>query len=97
MPSGLTRTNCSRLERTWPSPDLTSCVSRNSSHGSSPVVGRIHEDRALAEQVGVLFQQDVADGEHERMTGMHQHGDGPGPACRAAERLPWRSRRARSA
>ena len=69
-PSGATRTNCRRLERTWPSPDLISWVSRKSSHGSSPIVGRVDEDGALAEQVAVLFQQHVADGEHERMAGM---------------------------
>ena len=60
MPSGATRTNCRRLERTWPSPDLTSWVSRNSSQGSIAVVGRVDEDGTLPEQVGVLLQDHVA-------------------------------------
>ena len=75
-PSGFTRTNCIRLESTLPSPDFTSCVSRNSSHGSVAVVGRIDENGPLAEQVGVLFEEHVGHGEHERMAGVHEHGAG---------------------
>ena len=45
VPSGVTRTNCSRLERTVPSPDLISWVSRKSSEGCVAVVGRVDEDR----------------------------------------------------
>ena len=39
-----------------------------------PVVGRVDEHRAAAEQIGVFFQEHVAHGEHERMPGVHQHG-----------------------
>ena len=40
------------------------------------VVGRVHEDGALAQEVAVLFQQHVADGEHERVAGMKHAGEG---------------------
>jgi len=32
-------------------------------------IGLVHEYRALTHQIAVLFQDDVTDGEHERMTG----------------------------
>ena len=48
------------------------------------IVGRVHKDRALAEQVAVLFQKQVADGEHERMAGMMSIArEGPGLVERA--------------
>src|SRR5262249_61135006 len=37
------------------------------------VVG-IDEDGAAAEQVGVLLQDHVGEGEHERVAGVHQYG-----------------------
>ena len=40
------------------------------------IVGRVHEDGALAEEVAVLFQQQVAHGEHERVAGMEHGGEG---------------------
>lgn len=44
----------------------------------------IHEDRALAHQIAVLLQHDVADGEHERMPWMNHLGESnPGPIKRA--------------
>ena len=51
------------------------------------LVGGVHENRALAEQIAVLFQQYVADGEHERMAGMKHGGEGRRRACRAGGRL----------
>jgi hypothetical protein len=33
---------------------------------------RVDQDRALAQQVGVLLQQEVAHRQHERMAGVHQ-------------------------
>ena len=83
-PSGFTRMNCIRLESVAPSPDLTSCVSRNSSQGWSVVVGRVDEDGPLPEQVGVLFEDHVRHGQHQRMAGMHEHGAGE---ARLVERL----------
>ncbi len=38
--------------------------------GFRALVGGVHEDRALAQQIGVLLQHHVADGEHERMAGV---------------------------
>ena len=52
--------------------------------GLVALVGRVDEDGALAEQVGVLLQKHVAHGEHERVAGMHQHGEGE---ARLVERL----------
>ncbi len=40
------------------------------------VVGRIDENGPLPEQVGVLFEDHVGHGEHQRVAGVHQHGAG---------------------
>ena len=40
------------------------------------IIDRVHKDCTLAEKVTVLFQQQVADGEHERMTGMEHGSEG---------------------
>ena len=34
------------------------------------IISRVHEDAALAEQIGVPLQQDVAEGEHDRVAGI---------------------------
>ena len=83
-PSGFTRMNCIRFESMAPSPDFTSCVSRNISHGLVRVVGRIDQHGSLPEQVGVLFEEHVGHGEHQRVAGVHQHGAGK---ARLVERL----------
>ena len=44
--------------------------------GFFALVGGVHEDRALAHQIAVLLQHDVADGEHERVAGMDHLGEG---------------------
>jgi hypothetical protein len=70
LPSGATRTNCRRFEMTCPSPDLISWVSRNSRWAGRPRP-RDRPGSCPAAAVGVLLQQHVADGEHERVAGMH--------------------------
>ena len=40
------------------------------------VVGRVHKDGALTEEVAVLFQNQVAHGEHKRVAGMEHCGEG---------------------
>ncbi len=40
------------------------------------LVSRVHEDGALAEEVAVLFQQQVAHSEHEGVAGMEHGGEG---------------------
>lgn len=52
--------------------------------GLVAVVGGIHQDAALPEEVGVLLQQDIAEREHERVTWMDHAGKGEaGPFQRA--------------
>ena len=41
-----------------------------------PIVGRVHEDGTLSHEIAVLLQDDVADGKHEWMTGMHHLSKG---------------------
>ncbi len=48
------------------------------------VISRVHEDGALAEEVGVLLQQDIAEGEHERVAGMNHAGEGEARAVQRA-------------
>ena len=38
------------------------------------LVCRVHQNRALAQQICVLLKNHVGHGEHQRMAGMHQHG-----------------------
>ena len=38
--------------------------------------GGVHENRALAHEIAVLLQHEIADGEHERMTGVDHLGEG---------------------
>ena len=52
--------------------------------GLGAIVGRIHEDRALAHEIAVLLQDEVADGKHERMTRVDHLGESSvGPVKRA--------------
>ena len=88
-PSGVDADELQPLGETWPSPDLTSWVSRNSSQGSIAVVGRVDEDGALAEQVGVLFQEHVGHGQHQRVAGVHEHGAGQPGLVERLDRPPW--------
>ena len=48
------------------------------------LVSRVHEDGALAEEVGVLLQQDIAESEHERMAGMNHAGESEAGAVHRA-------------
>ena len=42
----------------------------------STIIDRVHKDCSLAEQVAVLFQNQVANGEHERMAGVKHSSEG---------------------
>ena len=88
LPSGGTRTNWRRLERTRPSPDFISWVSRKSRCWFHPIVSWVHEDGSLAEEVGVLLQQDIADGEHQRVAGMEHAGEGE-PGLSSGRTASW--------
>ena len=44
--------------------------------GFFAVIDWVHKDCTLAHQIAVLLQHDVADGEHERVTGMDHLGEG---------------------
>ena len=40
------------------------------------IVGRVHKNSALTEEIAVLFQNQVAHGEHQRVAGMEHCGEG---------------------
>jgi hypothetical protein len=53
------------------------------------VISRVHQDAPLAEEVGKLFQQDIAQGQHERMAGMDHACEGEARAVTPGARHPW--------
>ena len=69
-PSGATRTNWRRLESTWSVAGFDLVGEQKEQMRLFAIVGRVHENGALAEKVAVLFQNQVAHGEHQRVAGM---------------------------
>ena len=68
--------NCIRLERMAPSPDFTSCVSRNSSQGWSVSSAGSTRTAPCRSRLAFCFEEHVGHGEHQRVAGVHEHGAG---------------------